>query len=124
MKYCNKCSTNKDLSEYGLLKSGKQGRRAQCRECRSAYRKTPNGRAAKMKWVQSEKGKAYTKAYAKEWRESPIGKAKVKAYKAAYVPSPESIAKAKVSMQKLMQSPERIEWRESVPKAIGLGTVL
>jgi hypothetical protein len=53
MKKCTKCKKNKELTEYHLSKSSKDGYATQCRKCRrdhlnKRYREDPHFRASKL----------------------------------------------------------------------------
>lgn len=72
-KACSKCGIEKPLTEYSKEKTGKDGLRADCKECK-------NARTKKYKEENKEKLKAYKKkyreankerikAYSKKWRE-------------------------------------------------------
>lgn len=70
-KYCLKCDTNKDVSEFGKDKNRRDGLNFYCRECvaKSAaqYLKTEKGKKAnrrsKRKYRKTEKGKKAIKRY-------------------------------------------------------------
>jgi hypothetical protein len=80
-KTCTKCGETKLLEEYHKKKTGKYGRKAQCKECVSekmkAYEQSEKRKAKKKAYNQSEAGKAALKRY----RESEAGKAALKAYR-------------------------------------------
>ena len=85
-KKCRGCGETKSLEEYH--KSGKYGRRVQCKVCVKAYMKAYNQSEARKSYVkaynQSEVGKAkkksYMKSYMKSYNHSEAGKAKKKSY--------------------------------------------
>ena len=105
-KKCRGCGESKLLSEYHKKKTGKYGRRTQCKLCRKAYQKAYNQseeRKAKRKaYEQSEARKAYMKAYS----QSEVGKAKRKAKRKAYMKSYRESEKNKAYQKAYRQSEE------------------
>lgn len=67
MKKCSKCNIEKKLTEFGIQKTGKQGRKSYCKECHNA-----ETRASDL--ANPEKKKARSKKYREE------NKDKLKAY--------------------------------------------
>jgi len=61
MKYCNTCSTTKDISEFSKDKSRKDGFRSKCKLCVKQYRKE-----------NAEKIKAYNKEYKEDHAEEVV----------------------------------------------------
>lgn len=72
-KYCTKCNTDKDISEFYKNKAAKDGLTFNCKKCNLeatvSYRKTKKGkeatRRADRKYHQSEKGKKVLQKYLK-----------------------------------------------------------
>ena len=83
-KKCTGCGETKPLEEYHKKKSGKYGRCAKCKLCMNAYDQSEKRKAYQKAYQkayrQSEEGKAYRKAYNKAYNQSEAGKAKRKAY--------------------------------------------
>lgn len=43
MKTCSVCSTEKSLTDFDIQSTGRQGRRADCKDCRKRFVQTPEG---------------------------------------------------------------------------------
>lgn len=59
-KVCSKCGIEKLLDDFNKQKLGKNGRRANCRECQkkehAEYRKSEHGKMVRNAWKKTEKG--------------------------------------------------------------------
>lgn len=86
-KTCTKCNITKDISEFNKNKNSKDGHRAACKQCMSAYRKANSEKIKKQKdeWTKNniEKVREGKKKYRqenfekisrqkKEWRQKNI----------------------------------------------------
>ena len=82
MKWCPKCKSWKELSEFYKVGSGKDELRCQCKDCcRKAHREylqTDEGRAAKRKYRQSERGKEAVRINSRKRRRLCPEKAKAR----------------------------------------------
>ena len=72
MKKCTKCNIEKDFSEFGNEKKGKNGLKSKCKECENNYRKqyildNPEKRKETIKKYDL-KNKERKKEYGRQWR--------------------------------------------------------
>ena len=67
MKKCSRCKKEKDFSEFGKEKKGKNGLKSICKKCctkrQKIYLQSERGKIVKKRYAQSEKGKIATKRY-------------------------------------------------------------
>ena len=79
MKRCSKCGGEKPLDEFCRDATRADGHATQCKACKNAYqtkyRETPEGKAARARYRNSDKGKATIRAAIDRYRVSDKGKA-------------------------------------------------
>ena len=81
MKYCPKCSTNKDESEFYKNRAQKDGLGCHCKRCdnlskKDAYRKDPTKLKEKVnRYRKTNKGKRTLRKASEKWRASAGGQA-------------------------------------------------
>ena len=107
-KVCSKCKENKNICEFGKLKSSKDGYRYFCKKCRNSIEKTYEGDNVlerKKKWRNNNKEKIKnhyqeTKQtildYQKKYREENLGKIKERKKKYYNINKKEILDKNKI----------------------------
>ncbi len=84
MKYCPKCDTNKDKSEFHKDKARYDGIQSLCKQCKIALvtkrSKTEEGHKVLRKYRTSKEGKASVNAASKRYKQTERGKEKKRAY--------------------------------------------
>jgi 5-methylcytosine-specific restriction endonuclease McrA len=75
LKCCTKCGETKTLDEFYSQKTGKDGRRSQCRVCVKAYRKDNAEKRAVYDKQYRKDNTEKTAAYNKQYRQTTKGKA-------------------------------------------------
>jgi len=79
-KVCSRCGIEKEIGEFNKQKSGKNGRRSNCRECQkkehAEYRHSEHGKKVRNAWKKTEKGRACSARY----RNDPATKGKTYIY--------------------------------------------
>ena len=84
MKYCPKCDTNKNKSEFHNNKARHDNLETYCKPCTikrtTAYQKTTRGKAVMRKSRMSERGRANANVRVKKWHRTKKGRAYVNQY--------------------------------------------
>ncbi len=84
MKYCPKCDTSKNESEFHNNKARHDKLETYCKPCKievtSTYQKTTKGKAVMRKSRMSERGRANANARVKRWHRTEKGRTYVNQY--------------------------------------------
>ena len=83
-KRCSKCGETKPRSEFHKERAAKDGLKSQCKDCRTEYQRSSDGKASGVKYRQSSKGKAVRAKADKKYRQSDHGKQVFKEGQAKY----------------------------------------
>jgi hypothetical protein len=78
VKRCNKCDSDKDLSEFFNSSYTKDGKQNQCKSCRYKYQSERNKRLTRFKWFRKRRNKYNADYYKKRVTRNPE---KMKSYK-------------------------------------------
>lgn len=80
MKRCSKCGETKPQNEFHKEQAAKDGLKSQCKDCRTEYQRSPEGKASGARYRQSPKGKAVKVKADKKYQQSEKGKQTRRAY--------------------------------------------
>ena len=87
MKYCPKCDTDKDESEFHNNKARHDKLETYCKPCTntrtSVYQKTPKGKVVERKRRMTEHGRATSNKASKKYQKTDRGKEVLKTYRAS-----------------------------------------